>query len=269
MKEEIHPLPGHQPKRQPLTKEAGLASHEAKERMLVGKTYPLFLADWSGVVMAHFEVEPSRLQRLTSFALDLFQGRAFVSLVVFHMDRMRLRMLPRLSEPLFAPFTNSWFLNLRTYVRHGDEPGIQFLVEWLSNRLSVPLGGPLYGLPYRAGLFDFHRAGGERRICVQPREGGGRFESGFDPMGLDEMSHPGSQTEFLMERYMAFTDHCGTRRRFRIWHPAWLPQSCRVVKCDASILAATFSELSDARLVSVTCSDGVSDVWMGRPERLN
>ena len=48
------------------------------------------------------------------------------------------------------------------------------------------------------------------------------------------------------------------------------PRINQASKADACTKeAATFPELSDARLVSVTCSDGVGDVWMGRPERLN
>ena len=244
-------------------------SADAKARMERTDGEPLFLADWSDVVMAHFEVDPKRLQRLTPFTLDLLHGRAFVSLVVFHMDRMRLRILPGLTEPLFAPFTRSWFLNLRTYVRNGDETGIQFLVEWLSNRLSVPFGGPVYGLPYRAGHFDLRQHFGVRHICVKPLGGDGRFEGEFEALGPDQPCEPGSETEFLMERYTAFTDRGGRRRRFRIWHPAWQQRRCRVVRCKASILGAGFPELSDARLIGATCSAGVDDVWMGRPQSMN
>lgn len=249
--------------------ECGSLSADAKARMERTDGDPLFLADWTDVLMAHFEVDPARLQRLTPFGLDLLHGRAFVSLVVFRMDRMRLRILPRLTETLFAPFTRSWFLNLRTYVRHGDETGIQFLVEWLSNRLSVPLGGPVYGLPYWAGDFSGSHGSGVRRICVKPRRGDGRFEGEFEAVGQDRPCEAGSETGFLMERYTAFTDRVGRRRRFRIWHPPWWQRRCRVVTCEASILGAAFPELSEARLVGATCSEGVGDVWTGGPERLN
>ncbi len=269
MNEMIHRVQDRQPNRKPVTTLAGRTSYEARERMLAGNSEPLFLADWRDVVMAHFEVEPARLQRLTPFALDLLDGRAFVSLVSFRMERMRLRVLPKLSEPLFAPFTRSRFLNLRTYVRHGDDAGIQFLVEWLSNRLSVPLGPPVYGLPYRGGRFVCGVTGESRRIEVVPLKGCGRFEGEFTPVGAAETCAPGSEDEFLMERYTAFTARGHRRRRFRIWHPPWCRRQCRVERLDESIQGATFPELADARLVGVTCSDGVSDVWMGRPERLD
>ena len=87
--------------------EFGSPSAEAKARMERTDGEPLLLADWTAVLMAHFEVDPARLQRLTPFALGLFHGRAFVSLVVFHMDRMRLRIFPGPTESLFAPFTRS------------------------------------------------------------------------------------------------------------------------------------------------------------------
>jgi uncharacterized protein YqjF (DUF2071 family) len=50
---------------------------------------PLFMADWDSVIMLHLEVSPEELQRETPHPIDTFDGRAFVSLVLFTMRRMR------------------------------------------------------------------------------------------------------------------------------------------------------------------------------------
>src|SRR6266511_817341 len=50
---------------------------------------PLFYAHWMRAVFVHFEVEPAVLQNEVPFPLDLWQGRAFVSLVAFTMERLR------------------------------------------------------------------------------------------------------------------------------------------------------------------------------------
>ena len=101
--------------------------------------------------MIHYEVEPEALQKAVPFEVDRRDGRAFVSLVAFTLRRMRPRFGGALSELLFKPIGTHEFLNVRTYVRYGNETGIFFLAEWLSNRLSVALGPTVFGLPYRWG----------------------------------------------------------------------------------------------------------------------
>jgi len=131
----------------------GALSRVARQRMLAQRGEPLFLADWVDVLMIHFEVERSALQRATPFPLDLFEGRAFVSLVPFTMRRMRPRLGGRLAGLLFRPIATHEFLNVRTYVRHGHDNGIYFLAEWLPNAWSVRIGPTAFGLPYRLGRF--------------------------------------------------------------------------------------------------------------------
>jgi uncharacterized protein YqjF (DUF2071 family) len=119
--------------------------------MLSRRGEPLFLAEWVDVLMVHLEVEPAALQHVTPFPLDLFDGRAFVSLVFFTMHRMRPRRGWRITEWLLRPIASHEFFNVRTYVQCDGEPGICFLAEWLPNALSVRLGPTFFGLPYRLG----------------------------------------------------------------------------------------------------------------------
>src|SRR5438309_10693535 len=83
------------------------------------------------------------------------KGRAYISLVAFTMRGMRPRLGGKITELLFKPIATHNFLNVRAYVRHGDEPGIFFLAEWLSNPLSVRLGPRTFGLPYRFGYLRY------------------------------------------------------------------------------------------------------------------
>lgn len=243
-------------------------SDSARRRMegLAGE--PLFLADWLDVTMLHFEVDPERLQRLTPLSMDCFEGRAFATLVAFQMTNMRLARLPRITRILFRPLTESRFLNLRIYVRQQGEPGIQFLVEWLSNRASVGLGPVAYGLPYRAGRLEFKTQENSVTLRAQPKglRVGLDAELEIEP-GPAECIR-GSLDEFLMERYTAFTIHGQKRRRFRIWHRPWPQARCRVKRMRAPLLGKTFPELAEARFVGANYCAGVRDVWMSRPFRL-
>src|SRR2546422_11324938 len=107
---------------------------ETKRESLVSQSFePLFLGDWERAMFIHYEVDAKILQSGVPFALDLWNGRAFVSLVAFRMRRLRPRFGGRFSELLLKPIANSRYLNVRTYVRHKDEPGIYFIAEFLSN----------------------------------------------------------------------------------------------------------------------------------------
>src|SRR5262245_34522440 len=75
----------------------------ALPRMLSLPREPLFLANWDRALMIHYEVEPEALQRIVPFELDLYRGRAFLSLVAFTLQRMRPRFGGRLAELLFRP----------------------------------------------------------------------------------------------------------------------------------------------------------------------
>src|SRR5438552_7559012 len=128
-----------------------IASDAARERMLAEPGEPLLLASWERALMIHYEVDAQQLQREMPFTLDLFEGRAFVTLVAFTMRDLRPRVGGGLSRWLFRPIARHDFLNVRTYVQHHGERGIHFLIEWLSNPFSLYLGPCLFSLPYRLG----------------------------------------------------------------------------------------------------------------------
>src|SRR5262245_6496886 len=123
---EIHRRPGTSAGYQAAPRSARSASAMARAMMLRRGAEPLLLADWVNALMVQLEVDPDALQRDTPFELDLFDGRAFVSLVAFTMRRMRPRLGGRWTAWFFRPIATHPFLNVRTYVRHKDEVGIHF-----------------------------------------------------------------------------------------------------------------------------------------------
>ena len=257
-----------EPETQPPRPACGSLSSSAQRRLRELPGEPLFLADWREVAMLHFEVAPEALQRLTPFEIDRFEGRAFITLVSFRMADLRLRQLPACTRALFRPFTDSRFLNLRTYVKTGGEAGIQFLAEWLSNRASVPLGPLAYGLPYRAGHLQRTEHNGRIHLRATPWtrvRDGGRFEATLEAGAERTSCRPGSLDEFLMERYTAFTVRGRRTRRFHIWHPPWSQARCRIERLETTLLERTLPTLGPARFCMAHCCVDVRDVWMSRP----
>lgn len=224
--------------------------------------------------MVHYEVDPTALQRVVPFQLDLKDGRAFLTVVAFTLNEMRPRFGGRAVTRLLKPIATHHFLNVRTYVNVNGETGIYFLAEWLSNRLSALLGPFAFGLPYRFGRIQYDHGWN----LASPRALTGRVKDKTGTAFAYDASLPfepqfreceaGSLTEWLMERYAAFTKFGNLRRYFRVWHQPWLQAPADVRVTDQSLLDHNWPLFRDARIVGANFSPGVTDVWMGWPHRV-
>jgi uncharacterized protein YqjF (DUF2071 family) len=217
--------------------------------------------------MLHYEVAPEKLQPFVPFELDVRDGKAYVSLVAFTMRGLRPSRGGWLAALPFKPIATHELLNVRTYVKHRGEHGIYFLAEWIPNLLSVPLGPPVFGLPYQWGkLHCLHEH--ERGFAfgdVRARRGLGRLryrakvDGGFFPCAA------GSLAEWLMERYTAFTEWRGWKRCFRVRHEPWPQCAVEAEVLDDSLLARAGSWARYARFIGANYSPGVRHVQMSRP----
>lgn len=251
-----------------IQKPAESTSEAARKRLLSVKGEPLFLADWVNPVFIHYEVPAAELQSAVPYQIELFEGKAYLSLVAFTMQRMRPCIGGRFGAWLFKPIARNDYLNVRTYVRHRNESGIYFLAEWMNNRFSVRLGPRTFGLPYRFGSLNYqfdHQIGVMNGI-VYEKSGGPSFTYRAEPADIDFTPCPAnSLDEFLLERYTAFTAHGAKRRFFRIWHPPWLQKRIRISNADTGLLNQVWPWLRGAMLVGGNYSPGAQNVWMGRP----
>jgi uncharacterized protein YqjF (DUF2071 family) len=248
-----------------FTAEVESPSEAGKRRLLSKFGEPLFLARWDRAIFINYSVDPDVLQRQVPFELDLRNGQAFISLVAFTLVRMRPRIGGAWTEWLLKPIATHEFLNVRTYVCHKGEPGIFFLAEWLSNRISVSLGPRTFGLPYRFGqLYYDHRDSFQGSVTAL--EGELRYEGEGTHIEFGPCM-AGSLDEFMLERYTAFTQRRKRRRLFRIWHSPWPQVRAEIEVIDHSLTASTGAWWKTAELVSANYSQGV-DVWMGRPHRI-
>ena len=233
---------------------------------------PAFRADWAEAAFVHFAIEPTRLQPAVPFALDLHEGLAYVSLVAFTMRRFRPAWLDSsLGERLLRPVAPCRFLNVRTYVRAGENTGIFFLGEWLSRWANIPLGPLLYGLPYHAGHLDYERSEDGGVLKADVRSLGGQrlaFEARRHPEIPLAIATPGSLDAFLLERYLAFTCRRGKPLVFRVEHSPWAQARAGVTLDAASLLQATGKWFDGARLAGGHLTPGAFDVAMGAPKRI-
>jgi uncharacterized protein YqjF (DUF2071 family) len=196
----------------------------------------MFLAEWREALFMHFRADPRKLQPLVPLPLDLRDGDAYVSLVAFTQHRLRPAIGGPVAEFIGLPLAHHEFLNLRTYVVNEGEPGIYFVSEWIPNRLAVLLGPRLYGLPYHLGEFAYHTVPGRATRHVVA---GGCFSCAaiWNSDDAPVPSQRGSEAEFLLERYTAYTMRGRILRRFRIAHAPWRTAEAKITIIRRDLLA--------------------------------
>jgi uncharacterized protein len=103
-------------------------------------------------------------------------------------------------------------------------------------------------------------------VYGQIRARDGRFE--YEASLADDRTtcEPGSLSEFLLERYTAFTSTGWRKQFFRVWHEPWRQCSIDLDVITDDLLAATGDWWPTAEMVAANYSPGVS-VWMGWPHR--
>jgi len=112
---------------------------------------PVMTQVWRDVTFAHWPVPVASVEALlpSDLEVDTYQGQAWVSLVGFEMDGLRLRGFPAI------PTTHRFLeFNVRTYVIGSEGPGVWFcsldVAQWLP-ALVARIG---FALPYDKGAVD-------------------------------------------------------------------------------------------------------------------
>ena len=181
---------------------------------------------WHNLLFAHWRVEVSELRRLVPalFELDLFNGEAWLGIVPFYMTNVGLRGMPPL--PWLSSFAE---LNVRTYVRVADRPGVYFFSLDAGRRLAVTVARTFLNLPYFPAAMNVE-ADDETVVYRSTREAErpAVFEAKYTPTDPPFTASPGSLEYFLTERYCLYhhTRH-GAAYRLEIHHPAWSLQVAR------------------------------------------
>ena len=265
----LPPAPGLRPGEIPAPRPTGGLCHHAMARLLAAPHEPLLFADWDRTLMIHYEIDPEILRPFVPFPLDVREGKAYVTLVAFTMRGLRPRWGGRLARWLTWPIATHGLLNVRTYVCVGDETGIYFLTEYMNHPLALKLGPLAFGLPYKFARLDWRHDWEHGTLAGRATDLRHRaafvYDATFEPAPRFAPAAAGTLTEWLMERYTAFTVRRGVRLLFRVWHPPWGNAPVKVNVRDDTLLRKHLPWFARARYIGANFAPGVTDVWMGRP----
>ncbi len=160
---------------------------------------PVMFQRWSRLLFLHWEVEAGIIQARLPKGLhvDLYQGKCYLGIVPFLMEKVRPRFLP--CVPWLSRFLE---LNVRTYVfdDHG-QPGVWFFSLDCNQPVAVELARRLFHLPYQHAAMSvegtrYHcrRKNQEKTVVYQ-----------YAVEGPFQTAAPGSLEFFLLERYLLFS----------------------------------------------------------------
>jgi len=182
---------------------------------------------WNDLLFAHWPVPAEDLRRRLppGLELDLFDGQAWLGVVAFRMSGVRLHGMPPL--PGLSAFPE---LNVRTYVRCGEQRGVWFLSLDAASRAAVSAARLWFNLPYFEAQMNIVESGGEityRSRRTQPAASSAEFRASYKPIAPVELAHEGTLEEFLTERYCLYVNGRRGLVRGEIHHSPWPLQRAR------------------------------------------
>ena len=221
------------------------------------------LQSWRTQTFLHWGYEPRVIRRLVPdhLELDLFEGRAWVSLTPFLLDRLRPPGLPPLPWLSTTPETN-----VRTYVRGPDgKPGIWFFSLDIARLPAALFGRGTYFVPYVWAALAIERDGPLVRYTGRRRWPGSnaRYRLVVEPGRVLADGELTPLDHFLTARFTLYS-RCGPLAAMAfVEHPRWRLAAARVVELDETLLAAAgLPQPREEPLVHF--SSGV-DTRIGRP----
>jgi uncharacterized protein YqjF (DUF2071 family) len=172
---------------------------------------------WTEVLFLHYEADPEELQRRVPYPLDLYHGKAIVSVVPFVMGNIRFPFLPAIPG-----LSRLLELNLRTYVQVDGRPAVYFLTLDSNHLPGILIARLAFSLPYRfqrmslghGGSYDFKAS----RLRLKAQVEGTTASSEFD--------------RWATERYALVTRRWGQDYLGVVEHRPWELRPARVLELD-------------------------------------
>lgn len=180
---------------------------------------------WDDTLFLHWPVSPDVLQPHipNGVELDLYDGTAWIGIVLFEVNGLRGRYLPPI------PFTNTFpEVNVRTYVKKNGKPGVYFFSLDTPNKLAIKAARTGYSLPYFFADVSMKRSTTDVDCLSIRKERGLPRESlhvVYRPDGEAIPNKEGSFPHWMAERYCLWSLFGDELFRTDIHHRKWALES--------------------------------------------
>jgi len=196
---------------------------------------------WNELLFAHWPVSAELLKPLLpdKLTLDTYNNQAWIGVVPFTMNNIRLRGLPKI------PYTSAFHeLNVRTYVKLGEQSGVYFFSLDAANRLAVEVARTLFHLPYRYAHMDMVKSTGPNIQYYNKRQdhraNPAEFKANYRPVSVPYYAQKGTLEYWLTERYCLYTtNRSGIICRGDIHHKPWSLQDAQAEISVNTMITAT------------------------------
>ena len=222
---------------------------ETKHRPIsIPKTPWLLTQVWNDMLFLHYQISPIHIRPYVpkSLELDLYEGKAWISIIPFKVTKMRARGLPHF------PFLHTYLeLNVRTYVKYKGTPGIYFF-SLDANKLLAVLGAQMsLGLPYKKAEMSFLQDDNQflfnsKRAGTEPDY---QFDVLYERQKILYEPLPDSLDYWLLERYCMYSILGNLVIRGDIHHDQW-----KVSMVHAEISANTMLDFLKEKTLDFSAS---------------
>ena len=221
-------------------------------------------ANWENIIMANYAIDPEILAPYLpkGVSLDLFNGKAYVSLVGFMFKKTKLFNIP---IPFFGTFEE---INLRFYVQRKEngitKRGVVFINETIPYRIVAWMANKLYNehytvVPTRHSIVENSDSKKIKFDWLLNK----KWNSIYVEASNDSHKMKNDTLEkFIYEHYFGYTkiDENNTEE-YRLKHPSWKINTVlnTKIECDfKAMYGESFSILNDTKPKSVFIAEGSS-----------
>lgn len=171
-----------------------------------------YYQEWNDALFLHFEVDFSLLRQHVpqNLNIDSFEGKYYVSVVAFKMEKIRPRNLPSVG------FISDFYeINVRTYINNDDKQGVYFLNIEAEKQLSAFVARTLSGLPYEKSKIkrstkSYSNRNAEKKFSLV---------ANFEPH--EKIQNKTALDLWLTERYCLYLVKDQNTLRYEIHHAEW------------------------------------------------
>jgi uncharacterized protein YqjF (DUF2071 family) len=171
----------------------------------------VYYQEWNRAIFLHWEISFDILRKLVpeKLVLDSFDGKYYVSLVAFTMEKIRPRFFPSVSF-----ISNFDEINVRTYVEYQGKKGVYFLNIEAGKLISTIIAKSLSGLPYKKSYIKR-----EEGNYIAQDKNNSSFKINYKIQ--DFITNKSVLDLWLTERYCLYLQQNSTIFRYDIHHKEW------------------------------------------------